>query len=97
VYVDPKMGLVIGRWLVAPLAPKLSHDAAHAYARRLARQLAATDPESYVTSAVLAKRPARPSESPNATHKPIYRAKRLAHGTFFVCGGLVSGRCGEQS
>jgi hypothetical protein len=27
---------------------------------------------------------------------PIYRAKRLAHGTFVVCGGLASGRCGEQ-
>jgi hypothetical protein len=30
-----------------------------AYASRLARQLAATDPERYVTSAVLAKRPGR--------------------------------------
>jgi bifunctional non-homologous end joining protein LigD len=44
---------------MAPLAPKLTHDAAHAYGRRLAQQLAATDPERYVTSAALAKRPGR--------------------------------------
>ena len=48
-----------GLHLVAPVAPKLTHDAVHAYARRLARQLAATDPEHYVTSAALAKRPGR--------------------------------------
>ena len=44
---------------MAPLAPKLTHDAAHAYGRRLAQQLAATDPQRYVTSAALAKRPGR--------------------------------------
>jgi bifunctional non-homologous end joining protein LigD len=55
----PKLTGGKGLHLAAPLAPKLTHDAAHAYARRLAQQLAATDPEHYVTSAALAKRPGR--------------------------------------
>jgi bifunctional non-homologous end joining protein LigD len=46
-----------GLHLMAPLARKLTHDAAHAYAQHLAQRLAATDPEHYVTSAALARRP----------------------------------------
>jgi bifunctional non-homologous end joining protein LigD len=44
---------------VAPLAGKLTHDAAHAYARRLAERLAAIDADRYITSASLARRPGR--------------------------------------
>jgi bifunctional non-homologous end joining protein LigD len=55
----PKLTGGKGLHLMVALAPKLTHDAAHAYGRRLAQQLAATDPECYVTSAALAKRPGR--------------------------------------
>jgi bifunctional non-homologous end joining protein LigD len=48
-----------GLHVVAPLARKLAHDAAHAFAKRLAERIAATAPERYVTSAALAKRPGR--------------------------------------
>jgi bifunctional non-homologous end joining protein LigD len=48
-----------GLHVMAPLARKLTHDAAHAYARRLAQQLARTDPDRYATSASLARRPGR--------------------------------------
>jgi bifunctional non-homologous end joining protein LigD len=55
----PKLTGGKGLHLMAPLAQKLSHDAAHNYARRLAQQLARTDPDRYVTSASLARRPGR--------------------------------------
>jgi bifunctional non-homologous end joining protein LigD len=44
---------------MAPLSRKLTHDAAHAYARKLAQRLARTDPDRYVTSASLPRRPGR--------------------------------------
>src|SRR5262249_6270964 len=44
---------------MAPLPRKLTHDAAHAYARRLAQRLASTDRERYITSAALARRPGK--------------------------------------
>jgi hypothetical protein len=44
---------------MTPLPRKLTHDAAHAQARRLAERLARTDAERYVTSASLARRPGR--------------------------------------
>jgi bifunctional non-homologous end joining protein LigD len=52
----PKLTGGKGLHLVAPLPGKLTHDAAHAYARRLAQRLASTDRESYITSAALARR-----------------------------------------
>jgi bifunctional non-homologous end joining protein LigD len=53
----PKITGGKGLHVMAPLRRKLTHDAAHAYARRLAQRLAASDPERYVTSASLAQRP----------------------------------------
>jgi bifunctional non-homologous end joining protein LigD len=53
----PKITGGKGLHVMAPLARKLTHDAAHVYARRLAQRLAATDRERYVTSAALAQRP----------------------------------------
>jgi bifunctional non-homologous end joining protein LigD len=55
----PKLTGGKGLHLMAPLPRKLTHDAAHKYARRLAQRLASTDPDSYVTSASLARRPGR--------------------------------------
>jgi bifunctional non-homologous end joining protein LigD len=55
----PKVTGGKGLHVMAPLAGKLTHDAAHAYARRLAERLAATDRERYVTSAWLARRRGR--------------------------------------
>jgi bifunctional non-homologous end joining protein LigD len=55
----PKLTGGKGLHLMAPLPRKLTHDAAHAYARRLAQRLARTDAERYVTSASLARRPGR--------------------------------------
>ena len=55
----PKLTGGKGLHLMAPLARKLRHDAAHNYARRLAQQFARTDPDRYVTSASLARRPGR--------------------------------------
>jgi bifunctional non-homologous end joining protein LigD len=55
----PKLTGGKGLHLMAPLAGKLTHDAAHDYARRLAQRLARTDPDRYVTSASLARRPGR--------------------------------------
>jgi bifunctional non-homologous end joining protein LigD len=55
----PKLTGGKGLHVMAPLARKLTHDAAHAYARRLAQRLAATDTDRYVTSASLARRPGR--------------------------------------
>jgi bifunctional non-homologous end joining protein LigD len=55
----PKLTGGKGVHLMAPLPRKLTHDAAHKYARRLAQRLARTDPDRYVTSASLARRPRR--------------------------------------
>jgi bifunctional non-homologous end joining protein LigD len=55
----PKLTGGKGLHVMAPLARKLTHDAAHAYGRRLAHRLAATDKDRYVTSASLARRPGR--------------------------------------
>jgi bifunctional non-homologous end joining protein LigD len=55
----PKVTGGKGLHVVAPLAGKLTHDAAHAYARRLAERLAAIDADRYITSASLARRPGR--------------------------------------
>jgi bifunctional non-homologous end joining protein LigD len=55
----PKVTGSKGLHVIAPLAGKLAHDAAHAYARRLAERLAATDPDRYVTSASIARRRGR--------------------------------------
>jgi bifunctional non-homologous end joining protein LigD len=55
----PKLTGGKGLHLMAPLPRKLTHDVAHAHARRLAQQLARTDAERYVTSASLARRPGR--------------------------------------
>jgi bifunctional non-homologous end joining protein LigD len=52
----PKLTGGKGLHLMAPLPRKLTHDDAHNYARRLAQQLASTDPNRYVTSAPLARR-----------------------------------------
>lgn len=48
-----------GLHVVAPLPEKLTHNAAHAFAKRMAERIAATAPERYVTSAALTKRPGR--------------------------------------
>jgi bifunctional non-homologous end joining protein LigD len=55
----PKLTGGKGLHLMAPLPRKLTHDAAHTYARALAQRLARTDPDRYVTSASLARRPGR--------------------------------------
>jgi len=55
----PKLTGGKGLHLMAPLPRKLTHDAAHAYARRLAQRLASTDRERYITSAALARRPGK--------------------------------------
>jgi bifunctional non-homologous end joining protein LigD len=55
----PKLTGGKGVHLMAPLQEKLTHDATHAYAKRLAQKLAATAPDRYVTSATLAKRSGR--------------------------------------
>jgi bifunctional non-homologous end joining protein LigD len=55
----PKLTGGKGLHLMAPLPGKLTHDDAHNYARRLAQRLGATDPDRYVTSASLTRRPGR--------------------------------------
>jgi bifunctional non-homologous end joining protein LigD len=55
----PKLTGGKGIHLMAPLPDKMSHNTVHAYAKRLAQQFAATDPERYVTSAQLARRPGK--------------------------------------
>jgi bifunctional non-homologous end joining protein LigD len=55
----PKVTGGKGLHLMAPLPRKLTHDAAHAYARRLAQRLTAIDADRYITSASLARRPGR--------------------------------------
>jgi bifunctional non-homologous end joining protein LigD len=44
---------------MAPLPKRMPHNAAHAYAKRIAQRLAATDTERYVTVADPAKRAGR--------------------------------------
>jgi bifunctional non-homologous end joining protein LigD len=53
----PKLTGGKGLHLMAPLSRKLTHDDAHNFARRLAQRLASTDPDRYITSASLARRP----------------------------------------
>jgi bifunctional non-homologous end joining protein LigD len=55
----PKITGGKGLHVMAPLARKLTHDAAHTYARRLAQRLADMDADRYTTSASLARRPGR--------------------------------------
>jgi bifunctional non-homologous end joining protein LigD len=55
----PKVTGGKGLHVMAPLAHKLTHDAAHAYAKRLAHRLASMEPEVYVTTADLRKRKGR--------------------------------------
>jgi bifunctional non-homologous end joining protein LigD len=55
----PKLTGGKGLHLMAPLSRKLTHDAAHRYARRLAHRLASTDPDRYVILASLTRRPGR--------------------------------------
>ncbi|OAP35323.1 ATP-dependent DNA ligase [Sinorhizobium glycinis] len=55
----PKLTGGKGVHLMAPLEERLTHNAVHAYAKRLAQQFAATDRERYVTSAQLSHRPGK--------------------------------------
>jgi bifunctional non-homologous end joining protein LigD len=55
----PKITGGKGLHVMAPLERKLTHDAAHGYARWLAQRLAAMDAGRYTTSASLARRPGR--------------------------------------
>jgi bifunctional non-homologous end joining protein LigD len=55
----PKITGGKGVHVMAPLVHKLTHDAAHACARRLAQRLTAMDADRYTTSASLARRPGR--------------------------------------
>jgi bifunctional non-homologous end joining protein LigD len=55
----PKLTGGKGLHVMAPLTRRLTHDAAHAYARQLAQRLAATNKDLYVTSASLALRAGR--------------------------------------
>ncbi|MDW9413989.1 DNA ligase D [Sinorhizobium meliloti] len=55
----PKLTGGKGVHLMAPLAAKMTHNAAHACAKRLAQQFASTDPDRYVTSAQLSQRPGK--------------------------------------
>ena len=55
----PKLTGGKGLHVMAPLKRKLTHDAAHAFARHLTQQLAATRPDRYVTVADPGKRAGR--------------------------------------
>ncbi|RVP80793.1 DNA ligase D [Sinorhizobium meliloti] len=55
----PKLTGGKGVHLMSPLPAKMTHNAAHAYAKRLAQQFASTDPDRYVTSAQLSHRPGK--------------------------------------
>jgi bifunctional non-homologous end joining protein LigD len=55
----PKLTGGKGLHLMAPLGRRMTHDTAHALARRLAQAFAARSPERYVTSATLARRAGR--------------------------------------
>jgi bifunctional non-homologous end joining protein LigD len=52
----PKLSGGKGLHVMAPLTRKLTHDAAHAYAKRLSQMLAETRPDRYVTVADPARR-----------------------------------------
>jgi len=55
----PKLSGGKGIHVMVPLRSKITHDEAHAYARRMARKLAATNPDRYTISASLSQRPGR--------------------------------------
>jgi len=55
----PKLTGGKGLHVMAPLPKRMPHNAAHAYAKRIAQRLAATDTERYVTVADPAKRAGR--------------------------------------
>lgn len=55
----PKLTGGKGIHIMAPLQEKMTHNAVHAYAKRLAQQFASTDPDGYVTSAQLSRRPGK--------------------------------------
>ncbi|MEY9199290.1 bifunctional non-homologous end joining protein LigD [Sinorhizobium fredii] len=55
----PKLTGGKGVHLMTPLARKMTHNAVHAYAKRLAQQFACTHPDRYVTSAQLSQRPGK--------------------------------------
>ncbi|MCA1408383.1 DNA ligase D [Ensifer sp. IC3342] len=55
----PKMTGGKGVHLMAPLQEKMTHNAVHAYAKRLTQQFAKIDPDRYVTSAQLSHRPGK--------------------------------------
>jgi bifunctional non-homologous end joining protein LigD len=48
-----------GIHLMSPIAPSLTHDEAHAYARELARRVAATAPDRYTLNAAIGRRKRR--------------------------------------
>jgi bifunctional non-homologous end joining protein LigD len=55
----PKLSGGKGIHVMVPLPSKISHDEAHAYARKVARKLAATKPDRYTISASLSQRSGR--------------------------------------
>jgi bifunctional non-homologous end joining protein LigD len=55
----PKVTGGKGIHLMVPLETKMTHDQAHRYARGIAQRLAAIDPDRYIVSAAMAKRPGR--------------------------------------
>jgi bifunctional non-homologous end joining protein LigD len=55
----PKLTGGKGLYLMAPLDPKIDHDQARAYARRIAQRLAATAPDRYTLSSVPQERAGR--------------------------------------
>jgi bifunctional non-homologous end joining protein LigD len=55
----PKLTGGKGLHVMAQLAKGISHDAAHAFAKRMARRMAATDMDRYVTVADPARRMGR--------------------------------------
>jgi bifunctional non-homologous end joining protein LigD len=55
----PKLTGGKGLHLMAPLEPKINHDQARAYARRIARRLAAATPDRYTLSSDPGRRPGR--------------------------------------
>ena len=55
----PKLTGGKGVHVVVPIERGMTHNQAHAYCRGVAERLAGTDPQRYMTSAALAKRPGR--------------------------------------
>src|SRR5438270_4554270 len=45
--------------VMVPIERGMTHDQAHGYCKRIAERLAASEPDRYTTSAVMAKRPGR--------------------------------------